>query len=141
MPRTARAIEAGLVYHVLNRGNARMRIFDDYHFLTVCRYVEANALRARMVPRAELWQWSGLWRRQQRKTDLPLADWPEDRPRGWLSLANEALDTLELDAVRVCARRGRPYGTVPRVAATARRLGLGFALRGVGRPPKTTDGR
>ncbi len=27
MPRTARAIQAGLVYHVLNRGNGRMRLF------------------------------------------------------------------------------------------------------------------
>jgi putative transposase len=27
MPRTARAIEAGMVYHVLNRGNGRMRLF------------------------------------------------------------------------------------------------------------------
>ncbi|MHB1037031.1 MAG: transposase [Pirellulales bacterium] len=33
MRRTARATEAGLVYHVLNRGNGRMRIFhkaEDY---------------------------------------------------------------------------------------------------------------
>ena len=33
MPRTARAIEAGLIYHVLNRGNGRMRLFhkpEDY---------------------------------------------------------------------------------------------------------------
>ena len=33
LPRTARAIEAGLIYHVLNRGNGRMRLFhkdDDY---------------------------------------------------------------------------------------------------------------
>lgn len=27
MPRTARAIEAGLIHHVLNRGNARMKLF------------------------------------------------------------------------------------------------------------------
>ena len=27
MPRTARAVEGGMVYHVLNRGNGRMRIF------------------------------------------------------------------------------------------------------------------
>lgn len=27
MPRTARAVEAGLVYHVLNRGNGRLRLF------------------------------------------------------------------------------------------------------------------
>src|SRR3990172_1302017 len=33
MPRSARAIEAGLVYHVLNRGNGRMCLFhkdDDF---------------------------------------------------------------------------------------------------------------
>ena len=33
MPRTARSIEAGLIYHVLNRGNGRMRLFhkaEDY---------------------------------------------------------------------------------------------------------------
>src|SRR4051794_15467912 len=27
MPRTARAVEAGLIYHVLNRGNGRMTLF------------------------------------------------------------------------------------------------------------------
>jgi len=27
MPRTARATEAGMVYHVLHRGNGRMRLF------------------------------------------------------------------------------------------------------------------
>ena len=27
MPRTARATEGGMIYHVLNRGNGRMRIF------------------------------------------------------------------------------------------------------------------
>jgi putative transposase len=29
MPRTARAVEAGTIYHVLNRGNGRMRLFHD----------------------------------------------------------------------------------------------------------------
>jgi REP element-mobilizing transposase RayT len=33
---------------------------DDGHFLTVCRYVEANALRAAMVERAEDWPYGGL---------------------------------------------------------------------------------
>ena len=27
MPRTARSIEAGMIYHVLNRGNGRLRLF------------------------------------------------------------------------------------------------------------------
>lgn len=147
MPRTARAAEAGMVYHVLNRGNGRMRLFhkpgdyeafeqvlaeglarypvelftyaimpnhwhlvvrptsdgalgrwmgwigvthvrrhhehyhrrggghlyqgrfksfpvaEDEYFLTLCRYVEANPLRARLVERADAWPWSGLARR------------------------------------------------------------------------------
>ncbi len=38
-------------------------IQDDPHFLTVCRYVERNALRAKLVRRAEDWRWGSLWRR------------------------------------------------------------------------------
>ena len=54
----------------------------DEHFLTVCRYVERNALRAKLVKRAESWQWSSLWRRTQGvKQSQWLADWPVSRPR------------------------------------------------------------
>ena len=109
----------------------------DSHFLAVCRYVEANAVRAKRVRRAELWQWTGLWRRQQRKTDLPLAGWPQDRPRGWPAHVNEAIERKELEAVRTCVNRGRPYGAPDWVAATAARLGLEFTLRNAGRPRKT----
>jgi len=196
MPRTGRAIEAGRIYHVLNRGNGGMKLFenprdygdfeeilteglrqypvelltyclmpnhwhlvvrprtdeavgqllgwvgvthvrryhasrrscrgghiyqgrfkcfpvqDGYPFLRVCRYVEANAVRAELVDRAEQWPWSGLWRRQQRRTDLLLAVWPEDRPRNWSVLVNEAMAREELKAIQVCAQRGRPYGAV-----------------------------
>ena len=35
---------------------------DDDHFLTVCRYVERNALRANLVQRAEDWRWGSLYR-------------------------------------------------------------------------------
>jgi putative transposase len=35
-------------------------IASDEHFLTVCRYVERNALRANLAGQAEDWRWSGL---------------------------------------------------------------------------------
>ena len=38
---------------------------SDEHFLTVCRYVERNALRANLVKRAEDWLWNSLWHRQR----------------------------------------------------------------------------
>src|SRR5438309_3484915 len=145
MSRPPRASEGGLVYHALNRGNARSLIFDDdedyaafertlgeavarhdmrllayclmpnhfhlvvwprldgeltrfmrwltmthtqrwhahrhsagsghlyqgrfksfpvqsdEHLYTVCRYVERNARRAGLAPRAEQWRWGSLW--------------------------------------------------------------------------------
>src|SRR5438876_11287105 len=57
-------------YHTSGTGHlyqGRFKSFPvqtDEHFLTVCRYVERNALRARLVRRAEAWRWGSLWRRE-----------------------------------------------------------------------------
>jgi putative transposase len=223
MPRTARSIEAGLIYHVLNRGNGRMRLFhkeDDYdtfervlaeglerhpvdlltyclmpnhwhlvvrpqtdmalgrlmgwigvthvrrhqehyrrrgaghlysgryksfpvaedqYFLSLCRYVEANPVRAKLVERAEQWRWGGIWRRSHRGAGLALSTWPLGRPRNWTSLVNTVQAPEELQGVRECVARGRPLGTAPWVQATAERLRLTFTLRGPGRPRKMSN--
>src|SRR2546423_11079704 len=173
MPRTARAAVGGLVYHVLNRGNGRQRIFhkdrdfaafvalliegkkhadvdlltycimgnhfhlaviprtdkdlgrylswvcnthvkryrahyrnssghlyqgrfksfvvqSDEHLLIVLRYIEANALRAALVSRAEDWQWCSLGCDKKTAAAL-LSAWPIDRPASWKTLVNRAL--------------------------------------------------
>jgi putative transposase len=221
MPRTARAAEAGLIYHVLNRGNGRQTLFrtpadfdafervlaeglerypvdlftwclmgnhwhlvvrprtddalarlmgwvgvthvrrhharyrtgggghlyqgryksfpvqDDGHFLTLCRYVEANPLRAKLVRRAEHWRWSGLGQRGRRgATPLRASDWPVGRPRGWSALVNEPVPTPEAERIRASIVRGRPLGGEPWVRATAKRLHLEWTLRPRGRPRK-----
>ncbi len=223
MPRTARTIEAGLVYHVLNRGNGRLRLFhnegdydafeqllgeglehypvdlltyclmpnhwhlvvrphteeamgrlmgwvgvthvrrhqerhnrrgaghlyqgryksfpvaEDEHLLMLCRYVEANPVRGKLVAHAEEWRWCGLWRRAHRGNDLVLSPWPIERPRNWKALVNAGLPQEELRVVRESVVRGRPLGPARWVLATAARLKLGFTLRGPGRPRKTID--
>ena len=225
MPRTARSTEAGMVYHVLNRGNGRMRIFhkagdfeafervlaeglqrysvdlltyclmpnhwhlvvrpktdealghwmgwvgvthvrryhehyhsrggghlyqgrfksfpvaEDDYFLALCRYVEANALRAHLVERAEQWQWSGLWRRAQRsfEFELPLSEWPLERSRNWVAWVNRGLNDERLEELRTSVQRGRPLGPETWVRRTAARLGLEFTLRGPGRPRTTPN--
>ncbi len=107
----------------------------DEHFLTVCRYVERNALRAKLVKRAESWQWSSLWRRTQGvKQSRWLTDWPVSRPRQWLKLTNESQTEEELATVRQCVQRGRPFGKEPWVQRTTRRLNLESTLRPRGRP-------
>src|SRR3989454_4275923 len=52
----------------------------DECFITVARYVERNALRAKLVGRAEEWRWSSAYRvaRQDAKLMEFLSSWPMD---------------------------------------------------------------
>jgi putative transposase len=109
-------------------------VASDEHFLTLCRYVEANPRRAKLVARAEEWQWCGLWRRLHQANSLPLAEWPVERPGDWLRRVNRNLREQALAQLRECVQRGRPLGDPAWVQATAHRLHLGFTLRGPGRP-------
>jgi putative transposase len=120
---------------------------DDRHFLTACRYVEANPLRAGLAAesggRAESWPWCGLALRQGRpkrdaaragEPELRCVAWPVDRPRNWVALVNERMDDDALDQVRRCVQKGMPYGDEAWVVRTAKRLGLQSTLRSPGRP-------
>ena len=113
-------------------------VAEDDYFLTLCRYVEANALRARLVERAEQWRWSGLWRRARRSSELPLSAWPLKRSRNWVAWVNRDLNDEQLDGIRISVNRGRPLGPDAWVQRTAKRLGLDFTLRGPGRPRRQT---
>src|SRR5712692_566502 len=110
----------------------------DEHFLTVCRYVERNALRANLVPRAEDRRWSSLWRRTRGddKGRAFLSEWPVPRPRQWLKCVNEPQTQEEVDALRRCVTRGQPFGSETWVQSAARRLGLESTFRSRGRPKK-----
>ncbi len=118
-------------------------VAEDDHFLVLCRYVEANALRAALVERAEHWQWSGLWRRmhgtEKSEGELRLSTWPVEASRQWLAWVNRGLNEEQLESVRTCVQRGRPLGPETWVRQTAARLGLDFSLRGPGRPRKPHD--
>ncbi len=111
-------------------------IQDDDHFLTVCRYVERNALRAKLVRRAEHWRWGSLWRWLQKpEPELRLlAPWPMPRLPSWVARVNEPLTKHELEAVRKSTQRGSPYGEAKWVGKLVKRLGLESTLRPRGRP-------
>ena len=223
MPRPGRQIEAGIIYHVLNRGNGRMSLFhkdedfaafetilgealsrypvdlltyclmdnhwhmllrpredaalsgmmgwlgvthvrrhhehfhtrggghlyqgrfksfpvqDDVHFLTVARYIEANTVRAGMVPDAADWRWGGFAARRDRGKPFSLASWPVERPPHWRRLVHEALEKPKLEQLRHSVNRGRPYGQAAWVQRTANLLGLTSKLRNPGRPRKASE--
>jgi putative transposase len=115
----------------------------DEHFLVVCRYVERNALRARLVRRAENWPWSSLWAREHAPDDPAAAelagllrDWPVWRPDNWLRLVNTPQTAAEEQAVLQSIRRGRPFGSPRWQKQAAARLGLAHTFRDRGRPSK-----
>ena len=115
----------------------------DEHFLTVCRYVERNPLRAGLVQRTEEWQWSSLWRRRQRDAKLReiLTDWPVDRPNNWVTRVNAAETTAELEGLRLSVTRGRPFGGPVWTKRAIARLGLESSIRPRGRPRKDASGK
>jgi len=108
----------------------------DEHFLTVARYVERNALRAKLVRQAENWQWSSLWCRDQGDAKLTawLSDWPVERPRDWIARVNRPDTASELESLRLSVQRGRPFGEEDWVRRMAKRFGMESTLRPRGRP-------
>ncbi len=154
MPRTARVAPGGMVYHVINRGVGKNTLFfcdDDYlarfksfpvetddYFYQINRFAERNALRAKLVRRAEDWPWGSGWISKYGTAEhrAMISDWPLPRPRKWLQYVNEPATTAELAALRKSCVRGTPYGSKDWVESTARQLGLEATLRPPGRPKK-----
>jgi len=115
---------------------------NDPHFLTACRYVEQNALRAKLVRKAETWQWGSLWRwrsgdAQQKQL---LSTWPVRRSPGWLKHVNQPLSKAELKALHGCVARGNPYGSESWSRRIVKSLGLENTVRPRGRPRKSEKG-
>jgi putative transposase len=108
----------------------------DDHYFKVCRYVERNPLRAKLVKRAEQWRWSSLWHRTHATQVSWLGDGPLPLPKQWTAHVNRAETDVELAALRRSVARGAPYGDEKWQANTAAALGLESALRRQGRPKK-----
>jgi putative transposase len=109
---------------------------SDEHFLTLCQFVEGNALRADLVDQAQDWQWSSLWRRTHGNAEAKtlLSDWPVDQPRQWKRQVNQPLSEAELESLHRCINRGRPFGGDRWVKRTVARFGIQTTTRPRGRP-------
>ncbi|MSR59287.1 MAG: transposase [Planctomycetaceae bacterium] len=129
-------------YQTLGEGHVyqgRFKSFpvqEDGHFLTVCRYVERNALRAARVPRAEDWRWGSLWRwlRGDKPAGSLLSPWPISRLPHWVEKVNQPLAKRELAAVRRSAQRGCPFGDSAWMELMVKQFGLECTVRARGRP-------
>jgi len=109
--------------------------------LTVCRYVERNALTANAVKHAELWRWGSLWARRDGPAELRalLYPWPVARPRNWIERVNAALTPKDRQQMQISLARSRPFGDAGWVAQTVAALGLECTVRREGRPAKAEE--
>jgi putative transposase len=112
-------------------------IQEDEHLLAVLRYAERNALRARLVRKAESWTWTSLRLRLPGADDSLLSRGPVPMPSNWLTLVQEPQTESEVEAIRTSIARGTPYGSQRWQKRAARDLGLEFSLRPRGRPRKS----
>jgi putative transposase len=111
-------------------------IEEDDHLLTVCRYVERNALTAGAVERAEDWRWGSLWAQRygDEKLKAMRSAWPVEQPPNWVRLVNKPLTKKEVEGVQRAITRNQPYGDEAWREQQAKRLGLTHTFRREGRP-------
>lgn len=92
--------------HVFQRRYWSSEIAGDGHLLCVLRYVEANAVRAGLVDRAEEWEWGSLYERDTGERDL-LQPLPLHLPAGWTTIVNVPLQPVDIAPIRAPRKMGR----------------------------------
>lgn len=113
-------------------------VAKDNYLLALIKYVERNAVRAKIVPRCEDWQWGSAWRRTNgtvRQKKL-LDQIPAEIPNGYLKWINTTESLDDLGFVRYSVNKGVPYGREKWVDKMVTTFHLETTMRGVGRPKK-----
>lgn len=113
-------------------------IQTNKYLLQLFRYVERNALRSKLVKKAEDWKWSSLHRREKGSIEQKklLSKWPIDMPGGYIKLINEPQTNTEVESLRNSVNKGKPYGSDSWVDKMIDRFDLKATLRNPGRPNK-----
>lgn len=115
----------------------------DRYLLALCRYIELNPVRARLVPRAEDFRWSSVHGNLGRRCDPVLTPHPalgllgsrlRERYAEWLA---SGISERELAAIRRYSAQERALGSPRFQAMVARTLGIVATPRPRGRPRKT----
>ncbi len=96
--------------HVYQGRFKNSAILSGRHFLNVCRYVEANALCAGLVQRAEEWEWSSLVRTGPADDVNILSPWPIARPATWLEVVNRPQSNRAIRKIEERIRRQKRAG-------------------------------
>ena len=107
---------------------------ENYYTLLI-RYIEANALRANLVKKAEDWKYGSLYERlnsNRQFLNAPYVDLTDE----WTAYVNEPIKKKHLGAIRNSVNRQAPFGDSEWQIETATEHGLLSTLNQRGRPVK-----
>jgi len=107
----------------------------ESYYITLIQYIEANALRAKLVKRAEDWLYGSLCERvKQQKTLLnePYIELYDE----WIKYVNAPIREGELHTIRNSVNRQTPLGQEQWQIETATKYGMLSTLNQRGRPRK-----
>jgi len=121
----------------LYQGRYKSFLVDsESYLLAVIKYVERNAVRAKLVRLCEDWRWGSAWRRihgtaGQRKL---LDELPTDLPGDYIEWINTADKSDDLNTIRNSVNKSVPYGKERWVEKMVSKHHLESTLRSPGRP-------
>lgn len=86
-------------------------IKNDRHMLTVLKYIERNAVRAKLCTRVESWKWGSAYRRTAELAEFRvlISECPVPLPRNYLEWVNTAESSEELGSIRTLVNKAVPY--------------------------------
>nr|WP_066044493.1 transposase [Bathymodiolus septemdierum thioautotrophic gill symbiont] len=104
----------------------------DNYYLTLLRYIEANALRANLSKFAQDWQYGSLAERVFKNRTLLHP--PYLKLDDWTAYVNTPIYQKELDKIRNSVNRQAPLGNKNWTIKIAKKYGLLSTLKARGRP-------
>ena len=107
----------------------------ESYYITLIRYIEANALRAKLVLNAEDWDYGSLMEREEKHRVL-LSEPYMQLEEEWVNYVNEPIREGELYNIRNSVNRQAPLGQEQWQLETAAKYNLLSTLRSRGRPKK-----
>ena len=92
-------------------------------------------MRGELVPRAESWRWSSVWRFYQGAANSRrlLTPWPIPRPRDWRTRVNSRRPGRNWKPFVARCGGGQPFGSEGWCEKIVRQLGLESSVRSPGR--------
>lgn len=123
----------------LYQGRYKSFLVDsEKYLLALIKYVERNAVRAKLVRSCEDWRWGSAWLRingtvvQKRLLDHMPVQLPDD----YANLVNTEEKPDDLNMIRISVNKSIPYGRERWIEKMVSRYHLESTLRSPGRPKK-----